>query len=67
MKKVIPEQIDIYCDRCGNCCTDSNCKAQLVIRRKELNFMGEWQDVPNEIFDLCDLCFELFNKFMDNK
>lgn len=67
MKKIIPEQVDIYCDKCKNLCVyDNNYKHRAVVKydARMKDYMWEYHQAPTKSFDLCDNCFAEFRKFI---
>jgi hypothetical protein len=57
MRKTIPEEVHIYCDRCGARCNDSNFKRQshISVNRGELDHMWEYHN-HSKVYELCDSC-----------
>ncbi len=57
MRKTIPEQVHINCDRCGVRCNLDNSKrgATVQIQRSERDHMWEYHSHTRD-FDLCDKC-----------
>ena len=66
MKKIIPEQREIYCDKCKLLCVECDYKHRAVVRydARMKDYMWEYHQVPTKSFDLCDHCFVEFLKFI---
>ena len=64
MQKVIPKQIEIYCDRCNILCTDSKHQAKITKSCSYRDYMWEYHSVPDKTYDLCDVCFEKIDKLL---
>lgn len=57
MRKTIPEEVHIYCDRCGKRCTYDNHKRGTVLKldRGERDTMHDYHNFT-KTYDLCDEC-----------
>jgi hypothetical protein len=58
MRKTIPKEVHIYCDRCGaRCNLDTNYKraATVKVERGEPDHMWEYHS-HTRTFDICDKC-----------
>ncbi len=57
MRKEIPREVHVYCDRCGTRCNLDNSKrgATVQVSRGEPDHMWEYHNYTRD-FDLCDKC-----------
>ena len=57
MRKEIPKEVHIYCDRCGVRCNDSNFKRQseISVNRGAPDHMWEYHN-HTTVYELCDKC-----------
>lgn len=57
MRKTIPQEVHVYCDRCGARCNLDNSKrgTTVQVNRGEPDHMWEYHHYTRS-FDLCDKC-----------
>lgn len=69
MKKVIPEQVIITCDRCGETDLEKfKSRTNLVQTCNDMNMFGEVVRMNRiQQMDLCDTCSKLFYNFINEK
>lgn len=58
MRKVIPEEVHIYCDRCGNNCDVTKRGTIIDVTRGEPDHMWEYHRYTKK-YEFCDECSDI--------
>ena len=66
--KIEPREVidRIYCDVCGECCTDDNCGTESALLSAQWGYMSK-KDGDTYSVDLCESCFDTTIGFLKQR